>query len=160
MRQSSFLCPPSFWFGGQSLQIAVSLCCNEDLPDVILLIFPCVLGPIPRLPLGCVRSLLPPEHWPSPSRQWVGASRNPNSYFSWESFSGLQSFTHVQAHRFACPTDSPHPRIAAVLPDWCRAAGTFTSAHITVGYLPRAADMLAVQIRAIDGKGTSTPLDQ
>ena len=38
--------------------------------------------------------------------------------------------------------------------------GTFTSAPITVGYLPRAADTLAVQIQAIDGKGTSTPLDQ
>jgi hypothetical protein len=30
---------------------------------------------------------------------------------------GLQSFTHVQARKFACLTDSTHPRIAAVLPD-------------------------------------------
>src|SRR6266581_8807705 len=141
MRRSSILCPPSFWFGGQSLQIAVSLCCNEDLPDVILLIFPCVLGPLPRLPLGCIRSFLPPEHWPSPRGERVGASRHPNSYFSWRNISGLQSFTHVQAHRFARLTDSTHPHIAAVLPDRCRAAEAFTSAHITVGYLPRAADM-------------------
>jgi hypothetical protein len=33
-----------------------------------------------------------------------------------------------------------------------------TTAPITIGYLPRAAVMLAVQIRASDGKGTFTPL--
>lgn len=114
MRRSSFLCPPSFWFGEQSLQIAVSLCCDEDLPDVILLIFPCVLGSLPRQPPGCIRSFLPPEHWPSPETQWVGASPCPDSYFSRGEISGLQSFTHVQAHRFARPTDSSHPRIVTM----------------------------------------------
>src|SRR5437867_11370393 len=115
MRQSSFLSPPSFWFGGQSLQIAVSLCCNEDLPDVILLIFPCVLGSLPRQPLGCIRSFLPPEHWPSPQTQWVGASRVPTAISVGREISGLQPFTHVQAHRFARPTDSSHPRIVPML---------------------------------------------
>ncbi len=160
MRQSSLLFPPSFWFDGQSLQVAVSPCCNKDLPDVIPLIFPCVLGPIPRLPLECIRSFLPPEHWPSPLGNRVGAWQTSNSYFSWEPLSGLQSFTHVQAHRFARLTGSTHPHNAAILPDCCRAAEAFTTTHITVGYLPRAVVMLAVQIRAIDGKGTPTPLDQ
>ena len=36
----------------------------------------------------------------------------------------------------------------------------FTSAHNTVGYLPRAAGMLTAQIRAIGGKGTHTPQDR
>ena len=138
----------------------MSPCCNKDLPDVIPLIFPCVLGPIPRLPLECIRSFLPPEHWPSPLGNRVGAWQTSNSYFSWEPLSGLQSFTHVQAHRFARLTGSTHPHNAAILPDCCRAAEAFTTTHITVGYLPRAVVMLAVQIRAIDGKGTPTPLDQ
>ena len=50
----------------QSLQVAVNPCCNQDLPDVILLIFPHVLGPLPRMPLRCIRSFLLSEHWPSP----------------------------------------------------------------------------------------------
>ena len=66
--------------------------------------------------------------------------------------SKLQSFTNVQTHKFARLTGSSYPHLFL-----CRAAETFTSAHITVGYLPRAADILTVQIRAIDGKGTFTP---
>ena len=95
----------------------MSLCCNEDLPDVILLIFPYVPGPLPRLPLGCIRSFLPPERWPSPRDKRVGAEQCSNGYFSWATISGLQPFTHVQARRFASLTDSSHPYIAAVLPD-------------------------------------------
>jgi len=67
MRRSWFLYQPSFWFGWQSLQVAVNPCCNQDLPNVSLLIFPHVLGPLPRLPLRCMRSFLPSERWPSPA---------------------------------------------------------------------------------------------
>ena len=69
-------------------------------------------------------------------------------------FSGLQSFTNVQAHKFARLSGSSHPRIS------CWAAEAFTFAPITVGCLSRAANMLTVQNRAIDGEGTSTLLDQ
>ena len=69
-------------------------------------------------------------------------------------FSGLQSFTNVQAHKFARLSGSSHPCIS------CWAAEAFTFAPITVGCLPRAANMLTVQNRAIDGEGTSTLLDQ
>jgi hypothetical protein len=31
-----------------SVQVAVSPCWEEDFPDVVLHIFPCVLGPLPR----------------------------------------------------------------------------------------------------------------
>jgi len=59
---------------------------------------------------------------------------------------------NVQTHKFGRLSGSSYPHIFL-----CRAAEAFTSAHITVGYLPRAADMLTIQIRAIDGRGTFTP---
>jgi hypothetical protein len=75
----------------------------------------------------------------------------PNSYFSWETISELQSFHYVQTHKFARHADSSHLR-----PFGAQAAMAFTSAHIAVGYLPRAADMLTAQNRAIGGKETRT----
>ena len=47
---------PSF---GRSLQVAVSPCWEEDLPDVTLHICPCVLGPLSRQPLRCMHPFLP-----------------------------------------------------------------------------------------------------
>jgi hypothetical protein len=82
MRRSRLLSHPSFQFGWQSSQVAVNPCCNQDLPNVTLLIFPHVLGPLPRLPPRCIRSFLPSERWPSPPKEWVGASQFPNSYSS------------------------------------------------------------------------------
>ena len=52
----------------------------------------------------------------------------------------LQSFLYVPAHRFVRLTGSSYPYT-----DVCRAAETYTAAHITVGYLPRAAAMLTIQ---------------
>ena len=84
---------------------------------------------------------------------------NPNSYFSWGPFTGLQSFHHVRAREFARLPDSSHPNNAAIFPDCCRAAETFTTTPITVGCLPRAVVMLADQIRAIVSKWTFTTQD-
>lgn len=44
-------------------------------PTLSLPIFPHVLGPLPRLPLKCMRSFLPSELWPSPIEHRVGASQ-------------------------------------------------------------------------------------
>ena len=129
-------------------------------PTLSLPIFPHVLGPLPRLPLKCIRSLLPPEHWPSPIEQRVGASQIiPTAISVGDQFTGLQSFHYVRAREFARLPDSSHPLNAARLPDCCRAAETSTTTPITVGYLPRAVVMLADQIRAIVSKGTFTPQD-
>ena len=51
----------------------------------------------------------------------------------------LQSFLYVPAHRFVASQVAPTLTLA------CRAAEAFTAAHITVGYLPRAAAMLTIQ---------------
>jgi hypothetical protein len=136
----------------RSLQVAASPCCTMALPVAISVNLPCVSGPLSRPLPRCIYPFLPSEQWPSPREQWVGVWHLPQQPFPLRLFSRLQSFTNVQTHRIARLTDSSYPRIFP-----CRAAEAFTSAHITVGYLPRAADMLTVQIRAIDGKRTSTP---
>ena len=84
-----------------SMQVAVSPCGEEDLPDVILRIFPCVLGPLPRRLLRCLYPFLPPRQRPSPRSARVGAPQSPCSDFSTAPFARLQSFTHVQARRCA-----------------------------------------------------------
>jgi hypothetical protein len=72
-------------------------------------------------------------------------------YFGWSVF---WSCSHFFTFR---PTGLLASQVAPTLTLACRAAETFTAAHITVGYLPRAAAMLTIQYRAIDGKGTCTP---
>jgi hypothetical protein len=57
----------------RSMQVAVSPCWEKDLPDVVLRILPCVLGPLPRRLLRCMYPFLPPRHRPSPRSDRVGA---------------------------------------------------------------------------------------
>src|SRR4030095_16986044 len=56
-----------------SVPVAVSPGWEEDLPDVTLRIFPCVLGPLPRQLVWCISPLLPTRHRPSPRSDRVGA---------------------------------------------------------------------------------------
>jgi hypothetical protein len=46
---------------------------HRPFPTFSLPIFPCVSGPILRLPLECIRPLLPLGHWPPPANERVGA---------------------------------------------------------------------------------------
>ena len=133
-----FRVPPLF---ERSLQVAASPCCVKALPNAVSVVLPCVLGPLLRLPPRCCLPFLPLGHWPSPYEQRVGAWRPcHHSYFGWRVLSELQSFHYVPAHRFVRLTGSSYPHTSQ-----CRAAETFTAAHITVGYLPRAAAMLSTQ---------------
>jgi hypothetical protein len=84
-----------------SVPVAVSPGWEEDLPDVALHIFPCVLGPLPRQLVWCAYPFLPTRQRPSPRSDRVGAQQHPYSDFSTARFSRLQSFTHVQARRCA-----------------------------------------------------------
>ena len=75
---------------------------SGTFPTLSLRIFSCVLGPLPRLLLWCIYPFLPTRLRPSPRSERVGA---------WHLFraatsarpriTGLQSFSNVQAHRFA-----------------------------------------------------------
>jgi hypothetical protein len=114
-----------------SVQVAVSPCWEEDLPDVVLHICPCVLGPLPRQLVECIYPFLPPRHRPSPRSDRVGAQQSPYSDFSTAPFSRLQSFLDVQARRCARHPDRSYrygiPRMAAV---------TFPSEPLMGCYLP------------------------
>src|SRR5712691_5115009 len=84
-----------------SVQGAVSPCGEEDLPDVVLHLCPCVLGPLPRRLVRCFDPFLPSRHRPSPRSDRVGAPPCPCSDFSTAPFARLQSFADVQARRCA-----------------------------------------------------------
>src|SRR6266446_6059773 len=73
---------------------------RRTFPTLSLRILPCVLGPLPRQLVEFLFSFLPPRHRPSPRSDRVGAQQRPYSDFSTAPFSRLQSFLHVQAHRF------------------------------------------------------------
>jgi len=96
-----------------------------------LRIFLCVLGPLPRRLVWCLYPFLPTRQRPSPRSDRVGAQHSPYSDFRTASFSRLQSFLDVQAHRFARHPDRSYRydlhRMAAV---------TFPSEPRTVCYLP------------------------
>jgi hypothetical protein len=47
---------------------------SRTFPTLSLPIFRRMSGPLRRLPPGCAHPFLPPEHWPSPNGNWVGAS--------------------------------------------------------------------------------------
>ena len=56
----------------ESLQVATSPCCHRHLLDVILRVFPCLPGPLPRRPIGCVCLLPSPMSSAFPLEGWVG----------------------------------------------------------------------------------------
>ena len=72
-----------------SVQVAVSPCWEEDFPDVVLRIFLCVLGPLPRQLVERLYPFLPPRHRPSPREDRVGAPQYPYSDFHTAPFSRL-----------------------------------------------------------------------
>jgi len=114
----ALLCFGSITSFEESLQVATSPCCQQDLLDVILRVFPWLLGPLPRrshrvhapvnfpdvigLPLGRLGRLPALVH---------------DATFRGERFSRLQTFRHVQAtkfvrlpgcsHRYSCEVGRP-----------------------------------------------------
>ena len=75
---------------------------RRTFPALSLRIFLCVLGPLPRLLSWCIYPFLPTRRRPSQRYDPVGAWQRPYySNFSMELLSGLQSFSNVQARRFA-----------------------------------------------------------
>jgi hypothetical protein len=115
---------------------------SGTFPTFSLRIFACVPGPLPRLLLWCTYPFLPTRLRPSPREDRVGAwlifraatSARPR-------ISGLQSFTHVQARRFACHSGRSYHRIPRTL------GSHGVSIRASHGSLPpRAPDMLAVRI--------------
>jgi len=132
MRQSSTLPLPtdSPWTTGLCRLLSAPAG-PRTFPTLSLRILPCVLGPLPRQLVWCMYPFLPTRHRPSPRSDRVGAQQSPYSDFSTAPFSRLQSFRHVQAHRFARHPDRSYRyglhRMAAV---------TFPSEPLVGCYLP------------------------
>ena len=123
------------------------------LPDIISAdLSPRALDPYPGCLQGAFARFFPRSFGLPRLGHRVGASaNNPNSYFSWGPFSGLQSFHYVRARKFARLSGSPHPDANASR-RW--RPRLLRPRPITVGYLPRAVVMLTAHIRAIVGEGT------
>jgi hypothetical protein len=154
MRQSSTLPVPmvSPLVNG-SVPVAVSPGGEEDLPDVVLRLFPCVLGPLPRRLVGCTYPFLPTRRRPSPREDRVGAPPCPYSDFSTTPMARLQAFADVQARRFARPPVAPTDITHAMWQPWLLrpSLSRFVTSPCP-GYAHRPH-------RAIDGRGTFTPSD-
>ena len=102
MRQSSTLFVPQCYPRTPSLcRLLSAPAGRRTFPTFSLRICPCVLGPLPRRLVWCICPFLPTRQRPSPRADRVGAPPCPYSDCSTAPFSRLQSFTHVQAHRFA-----------------------------------------------------------
>ena len=120
---------------------------SRTFPTLSLRIFTCVPGPLPRRLLWCTYPFLPTRH--RPSRRWdpVGAWQYPYSNFRRVSISRLQSFTDVQARRFARHPDCSYR--SAYTPG---SRGFYVRAYH--GSLPpRAPDMLTVRFGQLTVRG-------
>jgi len=87
----------------ESTQVATSPCCQRDLLDVILRIFPWLPGPLPRRSHRVHAPVDFPDVIGLPPRKDGLASRFiPRTRLSVGEFSRLQPFLYVQASPFAC----------------------------------------------------------
>ena len=74
MRHTKTLLPISLPYTASLCRLLSALAGSWHFPTLSLKIFPRMPGPIPRLPLWCIYSLLPTGHRPSPHTHQVGAS--------------------------------------------------------------------------------------
>jgi hypothetical protein len=122
------LCP-------ESLQVAARPCWKEAVPGVISANPSPGAWTLTRSSRRCACSFLHAGHRPSPFPHKVGTTQNPTQRLpcgAW--FSGLQSFTHVQAPGFARHPGHSHRQSGSLDPPG--AAVTFASTQNSVRYLP------------------------
>ena len=129
-------CPPAA-FGIASRGRVFAGCCQPLLGTgpsrrYLCRSFPACLDLYSGCSQGARARYFPRDNGLPPEKDRVGAMQNPRQATSVGSkISELQSFTNVQTHKFARHTGSSHPCVLRR-----RAAVAFTSAHITVRYLP------------------------
>jgi hypothetical protein len=110
MRQSRRLSSPSAIAScEESTQVATSPCCQRNLLDVILRIFPWLPGPLPRRSHRVHAPVDFPDVIGLPPRKDGLASRFiPRTRLFVGEFSRLQTFRYVQAPKFVCLPDRSH----------------------------------------------------
>ena len=155
MRQSRRLSSPSAIAScEESTQVATSPCCQRDLLDVILRIFPWLPGPLPRRSHRVHAPVDFPDVIGLPPRKDGLASRFiPRTRLSVGEFSRLQTFRYVQAPKFVCLPDRSHRYGNAIgRPRLLHPGRTCFVASARTGYASRPK-------QAIDGARTCTLLD-
>jgi hypothetical protein len=155
MRQSRRLSSPSAIAScEESTQVATSPCCQRNLLDVILRIFPWLPGPLPRRSHRVHAPVDFPDVIGLPPRKDGLASRFiPRTRLFVGEFSRLQTFRYVQAPKFVCLPDRSHRYgNAKGRPRLLHPGRTCFVASARTGYASRPK-------QAIDGTRTCTLLD-
>jgi len=155
MRQSRRLSSPSAIAScEESTQVATSPCCQRNLLDVILRIFPWLPGPLPRRSHRVHVPVDFPDVIGLPPRKDGLASRFiPRTRLFVGEFSRLQTFRYVQAPKFVCLPDRSHRYGNATgRPRLLHPGRTCFVASARTGYASRPK-------QAIDGTRTCTLLD-
>src|SRR3984893_15257333 len=140
MRRSRRLSSPSALASfEESLQVATSPCCQRDLLDVILRIFPWLPGPLPRRSHRVHAPVNFPDVIGHPPRKDGLASRFiPRTRLFVGEFSRLQTFLYVQAAKFARLPDRSHRNGYAIgRPRLLRPGRTCFVASTRTGYASR-----------------------
>jgi hypothetical protein len=155
MRRSRRLSSPSAIAScEESSQVATSPCCQRNLLDVILRIFPWLPGPLPRRSHRVHAPVDFPDVIGLPPRKDGLASRFiPRTRLFVGEFSRLQTFRYVQAPKFVCLPDRSHRYGNAIgRPRLLHPGRTCFVASARTGYASRPK-------QAIDGTRTCTLLD-
>ena len=122
----------------ESLQVATSPCCHQDLLDVILRVFPCLPGPLPRRSHRVHAPVTSPMSSAFPLGGGSASRFCPRCNFSWERFSRLQTFRYVQAIKFVrLPGCSHRYGFAVGRPRLLRPGRTCFVASARTGYPSR-----------------------
>ena len=137
----------------ESVQVATSPCCPQDLPDVILRIVPMMPEPLPRRSTECLCLVLPQCHWPSliidRSAFLMFRERDfPRVRFETAAISLCSGLTVCSPHRSLPPLQFP-----------LQGGRDFYIRAKRASLPPHASDMLSAQLQAIDGTRTLTSPD-
>jgi hypothetical protein len=126
------LAPSAFALSASLCRLLRDPAGRRSFPALSPQIFPQMLGPLPRRFSWCTYPLLPRRHRPLPTWERLGNTHTCRTATSVRgSFSGLQTFAHVQASGFARHPGRSYRRASSRL----GAAVASTSEHLTVCYL-------------------------
>ena len=134
----------------ESVQVATRPCCHQDLPDVILRVFPVMLGPLPRRFADCFYLLLHLHHRPSPTVNGSACRFHPlKRLHSGGLFAGCSHFLMFRPHSLLATLVAPTTTVS------CRAVSDVYIRAKRASFPPHVPDMLAVRNRQLTAQGLS-----
>jgi len=139
----------------ESLQVATSPCCHQDLLDVILRVFPWLPGPLPRRS----HRVHAPVNFPDVIGLPLGRLGRLPAFWSTMQLSVGTIFEAADIPLCSSPQVCSPPRLLPPLRLCRRAAEAFYVRAERASLPPHAPHMLALRTQAIDGARTCTLLD-